>query len=112
MFGSVVDLKTKALMHDHTERFIAIAPIVFMTKINQIALEWLSKIANTLDDLALNLHIYEIGSIDCFSFNGQLSNWDIISLYQCEKNNFLCSRNDLNIDSFIPGWLRPNKVRT
>ena len=65
MFIALTDPLTKDFMRKHTERFFALSPIVFMTQVTNVALEWLSDIETTIEFCTNVLHIYQIGSINC-----------------------------------------------
>jgi pimeloyl-ACP methyl ester carboxylesterase len=97
MFAALADPSTKAFIRKHTERFMALAPIVYMTNITEIALEVLPLFENTIHHLANDLGIYQIGSVNCDFLN---PDWEKAQNWSCKDTGFLCHRSDLWPDNW------------
>jgi hypothetical protein len=69
MFVALADPSTKAFIRKHTERFMALAPIVYLTKVKEKALKIISKFNMTVKHLLESFGIRQYGSIHCDSSN-------------------------------------------
>jgi hypothetical protein len=97
MFAALADPSTKAFIRKHTERFMALAPIVYMTNITEIALEIIPKFENKIKHLTESLGIWQIGSINCGFFN---PDWESVQNWSCKALGFLCHRSELLPDNW------------
>ena len=97
MFAALADPSTKAFIRKHTERFMALAPIVYMTNVTQIALKILPNFGKTIKHLTDDLGIYQIGSISCGFFN---PDWASVQNWSCTNLGFLCHRSELFPDNW------------
>ena len=95
MFIALNDPVTKDFMRKHTERFFALSPIVFMTQVSVIGLDWITRMRTAMEFCTDHSHLYQIGSINC---DFQNTEWSSTSEYMCKNYNFLCTHDDLNID--------------
>lgn len=118
MFAGQTDPISRDYLSYHTEKFIAIAPIVFMTKTSYGLLEYVAKLAKVAQHAVNDLGIYELMTGGC----SKGSSWDDIAQWSCDNLKFLCDpQEDIfggfdtsvdNIDNILSTYLAHNPSGT
>jgi len=85
-----MDSKTREYFNQKVKRFFALAPIAYLTDVNQFGLKWLTKFRNIIDDAANLFHVYVLEENGCTKNN----EWEQTKDYECKNTGFLCDVTD------------------
>jgi pimeloyl-ACP methyl ester carboxylesterase len=91
-FAAALDPTTRDLVNAHTEKFIALAPIVYMNHGGSTAIKFLAPIADVIKFAGDNFGLYDFGPSPCLNE----PNWAKVVTWMCKTLSILC-------DNIIPG---------